>query len=355
MKAQRFIITSVNIVVMMLLFLANSSNAMALTASGINISNQATVDYTVNTVSQAAITSAAVTFMVDAKVDITVTGAVNINSTPGDANFYALMFTVTNTGNETFDFDLSYEAGVEDFTTTDLAIHIDDGNGAWDGTTTDIAGTSLNDIAAGSSSVVFLIGKIPATATNNQSATYNLMASALLSDGSAIPAEAVDVVTTKQYVYADGDGPHSSDVAEDTKHSDALAFIIQTAALTITKTSSVIWDPVNLTSTPLHIPGAIVEYLITISNDASASQADAITITDTLDSNLAMPADDARKFAAGRSIELTTPNLYSGAATALTDASDADEATVAGQLVTVTGIALAASQSATIKIRAEIQ
>ncbi len=354
MYIQRSITTSISSIIM-LLFLANPSNVMALTASGTNISNQATVGYTVNSVSQTDITSTAVTFMVDAKVDLTVTGATNINSTPGDANFYALKFTVTNTGNETFDFNLAYEAGVEDFTATDLAIHIDDGNGTWDGTSTDTVGTSLNDIAANTSAVVFLIGKIPATATNTQSATYDLMASALLSDGSAIPAETADVVTTKQYVYADGSGPHSSDIANDTEHSDALAFVIQTASLTISKTSSVVWDPVNLTTNPMHIPGAIVEYLITISNGASASQADAVTITDTLDANLAMPTDDARKFAAGRSIELTTPNLYSGAATALTDASGDDEATVAGQTVTVTGIVLTATQSATIKIRTEIQ
>ncbi|MCF6234956.1 MAG: hypothetical protein L3J70_01030 [Gammaproteobacteria bacterium] len=355
MVAQRLITISISAIIV-LIFLASSSNAMALTASGTNISNQATVGYTVNSVSQTDITSTAVTFMVDAKVDLTVTGAVNINGTPGDANFYALKFTVTNTGNEIFDFNLAYEAGTTDFTATELAIHIDDGNGTWDGVGTDTAGTQLNDIAANGSAVVFLIGKIPATATNTQSAIYNLMASALLSDGSAIPAEATDVVTTKQYIYADGSGPHSSDIANDTEHSDSLAFVIQTAVLTITKTSSVIWDPVNTTTAPFfHIPGAIIEYVITVTNGTGASQADAIVITDTLNGNLAMPTDDARKFSAGRSIELTIPNLYSGNATALTDISDGDEATVASQDITVTGIMLTAGQSATVKIRAEIQ
>lgn len=77
-------------------------------------------------------------------------------------------------------------------------------------------------------------------------------------------------------------------------------------------------------------------------------------LTDTLAANLTIPPT-SNNFAAGKSIQLTTPNLYAGAATSLTDASDADEATVAGQLVTVSGIVLTASQSATVKIRAEIQ
>ena len=337
-----------------LLLLASSHNAFAAgTASGVDITNQATVAYEVNSVSQTPIDSNTTTFKVDAKVDLTVTPDADVNVTPGStAN--ALKYTVTNTGNETYDFNLAFAAGTEAFATTGLTIHIDDGDGLWN-SANDLAGTALNNILADASAVVWLVGDIPATATDNQTSTYHLMATALLEDGSAIPAQAADGVTTKQYVYADSDGPHADDNARDTKHSASLNFVVQSASLTISKSSAVIWDPINLAASPLHIPGAIVEYTITVANGAGGEIASAIVITDVLDSNLTIPTDDARKYEAGKSIKLTTPNLYGGVATNLTDASGDDEATVSGQTVTVTGIALSGGDTATVNILAEIK
>jgi len=264
---------------------------------------------------QTDVTSNVVTFRVDALVDLTVTGTGGVNVTPGQTDA-VLEFTVTNTGNETYDFALASEAGTENFSVTGLP------------------GTTLNDIVADASTKVWLVGNIPVSATDNQTAAYRLMATALLSDGSPIPAEATDVVTTKQY---------------------ELIFTAQTASLTITKSSTVIWDPVNLATNPLHIPGAIVEYSIQIANASGAETADAIVLTDTLDSNLSLPADPARQYVAGSSIQLTSPNLYGGVATNLTDISDADEGSVSGQTVTVTGIVLSGGETATVKVLAEIQ
>src|ERR1043165_7511491 len=72
------------------------------TASGTTISNQATVDYSVGGVSQAQITSAAASFVVDTKIDFNV-AEVSLNATqthPGQTNVVAT-FSVTNTGNST--------------------------------------------------------------------------------------------------------------------------------------------------------------------------------------------------------------------------------------------------------------
>ena len=88
---------------------------------------------------------------------------------------------------------------------------------------------------------------------------------------------------------------------------------------------------------------------------AGSETASAIVITDVLDSNLSTPTDPARQYATGRSIQLTAPNLYAGAPTALTDASGDDEATISAQTATVTGIVLLGGESATVKILAEIQ
>ncbi len=324
------------------------------TASGVDISNQATVSYSVSGLNQTDINSNTITFTVDALVDLTVTGTGNQNVTPNGV--FQLEFTITNTGNETYDFTLASEAGVEDFSVSGLAIHVDtNGNGTWDGVATDLPGTSINDLAADASTKAWLVGTIPATATDNQSATYHLMASALLADGNPIPAETTDVATTKQYVYADASGPHSSDNVRDTQHSASLSFVAQTANLTVVKSSSVLWDPVNLGTNPLHIPGAIVEYTIQISNGSGTETASAIAVTDVLDANLIMPTSPLTPYSAGNSIQLTTPNLYGGTATVLTNASDSDEASVLAQTVTVTGIVLLGGESATVKIVVEIQ
>lgn len=333
--------------------LAASPNALALTASGTNISNSATVNYDVASTAQTAITSNTETFMVDAKVDLTVAGTGgNINVTPGTTS-QVLKFTVSNTGNEAFDYALTSVAGTLNFTPTNVAIYVDDGDGIRN--VGDTLTSTITNLAAGASKVVFIQSDIPASATNTQTATYSLKAvAALASAAGAIPAEAADVKTTKQYVYADGSGTATGDVARDKTHSTNLTYTAVTSVLTISKASAVIWDPVNLGVSPLHIPGAIVEYTITISNGAGGAQADAIVLTDTLAANLTIPPT-SNNFAAGKSIQVTSPNLYTGAATALTDASDADQGTVAGQLVTVNGIVLTGGQSATVKIRAEIQ
>ena len=336
-----------------LLALASAPQALALTASGTNISNSASVAYSVSSVAQTPITSNTVTIMVDAKVDLTVAGTGgNVNVTPG-ATAQVLKFTVTNNGNEAFDYALTAVAGTLNFTPTNVAIYVDaNANGIYDAGTDTLTSTITN-LAAAASKVVFIVSDIPAGATNTQTATYNLKAVAALANaGGAIPAQAADVATTKQYVYADAAGSAPGDTTRDITHSASLNYVAVTSSLSITKSSAVIWDPVNLAVSPLHIPGAIMEYTITISNGASGATASAIVVTDTLDANLTIAA--SQQYAAGSSIQITSPNLYAGAATALTNASDADQGTVAGQAVTVNGIVLTASQSATVKIRAQI-
>jgi hypothetical protein len=74
--------------------------------------------------------------------------------------------------------------------------------------------------------------------------------------------------------------------------------IIGTTSITISKTSAVISDPVNVTN-PKSIPGAIVEYTINVSNSGFGyADDDSIILTDPLDPNttlfLGSPADPAQ-------------------------------------------------------------
>lgn len=92
------------------------------TPSGTTISNQATVNYSVGGVSQTPITSAAAQFVVDSRIDFTVTEVSGnaTQTTPGQTDVIAT-FSVTNTGNSTQGYQLAVvnEAGTVLFTQTD--------------------------------------------------------------------------------------------------------------------------------------------------------------------------------------------------------------------------------------------
>lgn len=64
-----------------------------------------------------------------------------------------------------------------------------------------------------------------------------------------------------------------------------MTFCVPETTLSVTKISQVVSDPVNGTTDPKAIPGAILQYCILISNAGSAS-AEAITATDTIPGNV---------------------------------------------------------------------
>jgi hypothetical protein len=160
-------------------------------------------------------------------------------------------------------------------------------------------------------------------------------------------------------VFADGAGV--TDGANDGRHSDDDGYLVASAQLSITKSSTVISDPVNGGVNPKAIPLAIVEYTITISNDPGAgASATSISVSDDLSTEIGAGtiAFEPDTFGAGMGIEVTAPNIGGGAPTALTNAVDPDEGDFDGtgaDTVTVTGIDLAPGESATVRYRVEVQ
>lgn len=345
------------------------------TLQGTDISNSASVDYEVSSVAQPTVNSSAVTFKVDRKVIFTV-AAVDVSAvsvTPGTSG-NLLRFDVTNTSNDTLDFGLAATAlsgGTSKFGDTDNidasvapSVFVDaNANGTYEsGTDT---GTYIDELAPGSTIRVFVVAQFNTGFANGDVASYHLEATAeaggtASTEGSALSDDSgsADVAGTVQNVFADAAG--SNDSANDGVHSDFDDYKIVTATLSVTKTSAVISDPVNGGTNPKAIPGAVIEYTITVSNGAGAATATNVVISDSLateisNGTIAFKTDG---YAAGEGIEVTAPNLYSGAATSLTNASDADEGdfgSTAADTVTVTGISLGASESATVKFQVTVQ
>lgn len=286
-----------------LIVLAGPSVSMAAnTLAGTTISNDVTVDYKVGGVDQTAVVlsvqSAAYTFVVDNKVDLTVVGKGITSVVPGAAG-QGIGFTVSNTGNSTQQYALAFEQGANTFSITPApSIYIDNGVIGTYESGTDTAYAQV-DVAPGASMEIIVAGNVPIGATNGQTDVYNLLATARASaaDGGGALAEAVDTTAGVEIVFADeyniatspGDftGPHSGDNVEEGTASDFATFSVTTVTLVIAKSSQVISDPINGVSVnAIAIPGSVVRYTVTVTYTAGGSDATSVTISDSLNSEI---------------------------------------------------------------------
>ena len=114
------------------------------------------------------------------------------------------------------------------------------------------------------------------------------------------------------------------------KPSDTTMAIIQAsylyhcpynAKISLAKTSKTLSDPLNGTTNPKAIPGAVIEYTLTALNSGNAP-ADSNLIRDGL--NALITTQQSAIWASGF-LTIKTPSLYGGAKTTLTDANDSDE------------------------------
>lgn len=311
------------------------------------MSNTVTLDYQVGGTAQPQLSSTA-TFVVDTKVDLTVTKNADATVAPGATN-RVLAFTVTNTGNATQGYSLTaVQAAGATVTMTNVRIFRDvNANGAYDSGTDTLytAGTNAGDLAADAPGRFLIVADTPAGATSGQTASWYLVARTLNAGSTTVTAESTgaDNKDTVQVVFADGDGDAAAanDAARDGRHTASGAFTVSAATITLAKTSTVVSDPENNTTNPKRIPGAVVRYSITASNAAGGASAATVVLTD------AIPANTT--YVTG-SITLNS--------VAKTDASDADEAnynvSVAGAVRGNVGT-IAAGGSATVTFDVTIQ
>jgi len=89
-------------------------------------------------------------------------------------------------------------------------------------------------------------------------------------------------------VLADGAG--DEDVANAGDFSDTDTYVVGAPELTVNKASSVISDPVNGTTNPKAIPGATIEYCITVANGAGAATATNVNVNDVLPADVTYDA-----------------------------------------------------------------
>ena len=346
------------------------------TDAGVQINNRATVNYSVGGVTQTPIESSSTgnatagvgagadtTFVVDRRVfmavaDVAPSPTELSTTVPGGAAVVR-RFTITNTSNKAigFRFPAPTNLGGDQFDAANLTVRVDSvsqPNGSYAPGTydsaTDVA-TSVVSLPEDSSVTVYVLGDIPGTAVNGNTAIVNLQA--IATEPSApdnVGTVGADLVATAG-VNTAGVDTVFGDAGNDGTESDTNVYTVSSASLTVAKTASVISDPFTGVSVNAKaIPGAVIEYAIAVANNGTADAAQ-VGVTDPIPTNTAIDLGGY----AGQDIEIA---VSGGATTTCTAASDADGCVVAAGVLTIAGASrptIPATQTATIRFRVTIQ
>lgn len=284
---------------------ANSAHAQSTgTAAGTAVDNTASVTYTVNGVNQSA-TSNTASFVVDRKVNFSVVtdqpGYTQVTLGQQDA---VTKFKVTNTTNGTQDFLLDPDQvivgfgilpGNDNFDVTSLRAFVDSNNNGVYDANADTA-TFIDELAPDASVTVFVVGNIPTTqsaalALNSLHVTVAAGGVSGTRGTALIPTDLnlANADNTVDIVFADDDSDGTLGLGDLARNGQGRAYLgweigTRNVALSVNKTARVIADGVNLANFKA-IPGATVEYCLTVSNATPLVAASSIVLTDVIPAN----------------------------------------------------------------------
>mgnify|MGYP003651628361 CR=1 FL=1 len=272
------------------------------TDAGTSIKNDVSVAYKVGDTTQTVETDSDI-FVVDRKVNIVIakSDAVNTKVAP-NATQQAVTYTVSNQTNDTIDVLLTSEQlGTDDFDVTGtITYYLDDGTTAGVFDAGDTLITYIDNLAEDTSVTVHAVANIPTSVVTGNLADVILIGQAAGHGGSGLPATGLNIQgsaftddsgdaddpTLVQNVFADAAGSGTSDGAADGYHSATDIYEVSAADITVSKTSKILWDPINGTVKPKAIPGAIVEYCIAVANASGGADATGVAISDTIPADL---------------------------------------------------------------------
>ncbi|MDD5405404.1 MAG: hypothetical protein PHE73_00525 [Sulfurovaceae bacterium] len=282
------------ILVIASMMLLGFSGAYAVgTVAGTQVQNSVTLNYTVGGIGQTAINANdGAGFLVDDKVDFTVANndGAQITVTPGSTG-QITNWTLANTGNAAQFFKLAAtnltggeivygNADTADTSTPYTITYSTDGGTTYNPYT---PGTAFS-VAIGASVLIRVAADIPLSVTNGQVMNIQLEATAAVDAGGTTltATSGPDNIGSVDIVLAEGTGiTTQGNTPFDGKFSAWGGYIVQSAALAVTKTSCVISDPVNGTTNPKRIPGAVLRYQIQVANTGT-SGATSVTVADAI-------------------------------------------------------------------------
>lgn len=309
------------------------------------IRNDVTVNYQVGTVAQPPVT-AFNEFRVDRKILFSVsekTPFATTSVTSGQQD-QVTAFTLVNSTNGTLDFllaatnapdtaDVDGAGTTRTVDTTPTATSnvtnfeylLDlDGSGTQNGGETWVSSLTLNDVLKGATVHVLVRGDIP-VAANGAVAVVQLAATARNADGSPITAVGDAVANTAditigtfQTIFADDLVPTQGNTGRDGVSWAWDDYTVSAPNLAVAKTSSIISDGVS-TNNWKAIPGAVVEYCISVVNSGGAT-ASSVVLSDHIPPNTTFVPGSIRLNA---TVASPGPSQTCSGGTTATDASDA--------------------------------
>lgn len=146
-------------------------------------------------------------------------------------------------------------------------------------------------------------------------------------------------------------GNHSTAPADPGQQAIALhdfSFCRPVANLTVTKTSSVISDPQNGTTNPKAIPGAILQYCITVTNPDSGTASN-VVIGDTIPATLTFVPGSIRSGTSCAAASTVEDDDNAGA-----DESDPNGAAISGAALTATATVIGPNSSRAFTFQATV-
>ncbi len=324
------------------------------TLAGSSITNSATIAYNVGGVAQPGITSNTDSFVVDRRINLIVveSGTATTTVVPGQASA-ATTFTLQNTSNAILDFALTStqtvggtaaHGGTDSFDVTAVTIYRDTNSNDIYDAGTDTAVTFIDELAIDATVTLFVVANVPTGLATGAVANVRLTATgleggAVASQGAALTQTVGANTSAMDTVFADAAGV--TDAARDAAHSDDDDYTVQTATLTLSKSSRVISNLVEGTTNPKLIPGAIVEYCINVTNASGGASATSVSISDILPANVTF---------------VTGSILINGTVTGSTCNPDggAGDGTFSGTTVSGTLATVAAGDARTLVFRATV-
>ncbi len=312
------------------------------------VENTATVDYSVATVPQTQL-SDTISFVVDRRVDFTMVtqGAALVPVTPGGTDYF-VDFLLTNTSNSVLDFNVTLTQMIggtvrgqtddADMALVEFAVSADT---VVNGNPDPVRGAGnswVDELEADAAIRIRVFGDAALAMVNGEIAGVDLSLTG--ADGGAVGVEGavlVELPDTRlgvENVFADA--------GNDNIEADQDGFIVVSANLAVTKSYAVIAGDLG---SGLAIPGATVEYTITIVNSSTTTAADPVQIGDVLDGDVTFVLGGY----GGANLDFEIDN--GGAVSQCSAAADGDDCVEAAGVITVGGggtISLAASTTLTL-------
>lgn len=375
------------------------------TDAGETVDNTFSLTYSVNSVSQPAITPSATQFTVDRLIDVLVDYEVEADDSqvPPGSSPDELVFQVRNDSNDNIAFELTAFNETETdgngggtapdpFNTTggfDFWYYVDDGDGTFepggdDGAAIDLSGSTTPDVAPDATIWVEVRSTIPGSVVDTDFADVTLLADAVYptawivetmadTPGNEIEADTPDnsnasITGLAENYLADGTGAGGVTREQEGgsgtgdgqgNHSDTGRFTIASPNLSADKTVIVIdsgGSGVDCTNFALtensagyYAPGACIEYVITVVNSGSAT-ASITSLSDTMPSEVDLVSVQFNNFATGT-------GTVDGGSTAsdLTPTTPTDCDGTTNCVVAISPATVTAGQTATIRIRGTVE